>query len=250
VGLLERTNPKGLLAGVGGARETTLALFLAACFALFPALPAGAADLPKGTLVELRGSAAGNHDLALIISGDGGWADLDKQLGTLLAARGTSVLGFDAMKYFWETRSPDDTARDVSAALATTLKTWDKQRLILIGYSFGGAVMPFVLSRLPEELRRKVTLVVLLSTATYANWEIHWGDWLHDQPHQGARPVLPELARVEGLRLLCVYGAEESADSLCPTLPAGKAELLKLPGGHHFDENYPALAEQILRRLP
>lgn len=225
---------------------------LACCLALpaqsanpAPALP----SLPKGTLVELPATGDA-HDLALIISGDGGWADLDKQLGAVLAGRGVSVLGWDAYKYFDHTRSPEETAADIAATLRHYQADWGKDRLILIGFSFGGAVMPFILNRLPADLRPKVVLVTLLATETYANWEIHWGDWLKDSPHASARPLGPEMARLSGYKLLCVYGADEAAGSICPTLQPVQAELLKLPGGHHFDGNYPALAEQILRRVP
>ncbi len=204
--------------------------------------------LPKGTVIEYRTGDSGNRDLAVVLSGDGGWADLDRQLGTLLAARGISVIGFDCMKYFWDTRSPDETAQDVNATIAAYLKAWDKDRVILIGFSFGAAVLPFVLSRLPPVLKPKLALATMLGANTYANWEIHWGDWLHDQPHQSARPVAPELAKLTDLRLLCVYGAEEAKDSVCPGLANGNIEVLQLPGGHHFDGNYNNLADQILRR--
>lgn len=210
----------------------------------------GTPALPAGTLIENRTPDDGNRDLAVILSGDGGWADLDRQLGTVLAARGISVLGFDCMKYFWDTRSPDATARDVNATLAAYLKAWHKDRLVLIGFSFGAAVLPFVLTRMDDPLKSRVALAAMLGSNTYANWEIHWGDWLHDEPHKSALPVLPELAKVQGVRTLCVYGAEEEANSVCPTLPAGTAEVLRLPGGHHFDGNYEALASQILRRVP
>jgi len=223
-------------------RSTIFALAL-----LLP-LAAQAAPLPKDTLVELRSSDSSNHDLAVILSGDGGWADLDKQVGNSMVARGTSVLGIDCYKYFNATRSPEETAADLNAAIAATAKSWNKDRVILVGYSFGAAVLPFMLSRMPEDLKSKLALSVMLGSNTYANWEIHWGDWLNDKPHDSARPVLPELAKLHGLKLLCVYGAEEADHSVCLQMPAGTAEVLKLPGGHHFDENYPKLAELILAR--
>jgi type IV secretory pathway VirJ component len=227
-----------------------LALVLTAAQVPALAQTIGSVDLPKGTVVEYRAGEGANRDLAIVLSGDGGWADLDRQLGNILVGRGTSVIGFDCMKYFWQTRSPDETARDVNATLATYLKAWDKDRLILVGYSFGAAVLPFILARLPDELKPKVALAVMLGSAPYANWEIHWGDWLHDQPHASARPVGPELAKVQGVKLLCIYGADEAKQSVCPSLAANKAEILELSGGHHFDGNYVALADLILRRVP
>jgi type IV secretory pathway VirJ component len=230
----------------------TLIKFALLALILLAAAPGASAQalprLPKDTLVEYQVAGSGG-DLVVILSGDGGWADLDRQLGNRMVARGLSVLGFDCMKYFWETRSPEQTARDLNAVLEHYLTAWGKQRLVLIGYSFGAAVEPFVLARMSDALRAKVALAVLLGPGTYANWEIHWGDWLRDQPHDSARPVAPELANVKGLRTLCVWGAEEAEGSLCPALPKGTAELLELPGGHHFDEDYTKLADLILQRV-
>ena len=150
------------------------------------------------------------------------------------------------MKYFWQTRTPDETARDVNAALAAYLRDWGKDRLILIGYSFGAAVLPFILSRLPEELKTKVALAVLLGSNTYANWEIHWGDWLHDQPHESARPVAPNWTRSRASS--CCASTAPTKPRIDLSQPAGRQgfEILGLPGGHHFDGNYKALADQIL----
>lgn len=229
----------------------TLGLFLGLCAGPVPLLAEqGLPSLPKGTLVEYPTPDASQRDLAVILSGDGGWADLDRQLGTLLAGRGMSVVGFDCMKYFWDTRSPEDTARDVSAVLDAYLKAWNKDRVILIGFSFGAAVLPFILSRMPDELKGKVALATMLGANTYANWEIHWGDWLHDEPHKSARPLMPELAKLSGVRLLCVYGTEEAKTSVCPGLAGNGIDVLELPGGHHFDGNYGALADKILAHVP
>ncbi|HXP96333.1 MAG TPA: AcvB/VirJ family lysyl-phosphatidylglycerol hydrolase [Telmatospirillum sp.] len=229
-------------------RRSVLALAVCILPLAASAQTAARPSLPKGTLVEYQTGDHGNRDLAVILSGDGGWADLDRQLGTLLAGRGISVVGFDCMKYFWDTRSPDETARDVNTAIASYLKDWDKDRVILIGFSFGAAVLPFVLSRMPETLKPKLAVAAMLGSNTYANWEIHWGDWLHDQPHQSARPVAPELAKLTDIRLLCIYGAEEAKNSVCPGLAKAGTEILELPGDHHFDGNYNNLADQILRR--
>ncbi|HNF66635.1 MAG TPA: AcvB/VirJ family lysyl-phosphatidylglycerol hydrolase, partial [Plasticicumulans sp.] len=49
-------------------------------------------------------------------------------------------------------------------------------------------------------------------------------------------------------RLLCVYGSDEKADSACPPLAGRNAqvEILALPGAHHFDGDYTALAKRLL----
>ncbi|MNG33049.1 Bacterial virulence protein (VirJ) [compost metagenome] len=42
-----------------------------------------------------------------------------------------------------------------------------------------------------------------------------------------------------------MFGKEEADESGC-TQPGTVGENLELPGGHHYDENYPALAEKLL----
>jgi type IV secretory pathway VirJ component len=56
---------------------------------------------------------------------------------------------------------------------------------------------------------------------------------------------LPEVNRITGIPVLCIYG-EDERDSLCPKLDPQKFKILKVKGGHHFDGNYAGLAEDIL----
>jgi type IV secretory pathway VirJ component len=46
----------------------------------------------------------------------------------------------------------------------------------------------------------------------------------------------------------CIRGEEEK-HSACPAIPAGLAEQVLLPGGHHFGDNGDALAAAVLRGL-
>lgn len=205
--------------------------------------------LPVGSVVEVPPQTTGSNYLAIILSGDGGWADLDRDIGQSLSENGIAVLGFDVMKYFWKTRTPDEMSADIIRILRLYRKRWQKKQLILIGYSFGGDVMPFLINRLPDDIRPDVSLTVLLSPGRYANWEVRVGDWMTDTPHKDATPTVPEALRMKDIRMLCIYGKEEEEESLCPVLPAAMTETISKPGGHHFDGDYQALTADILHRL-
>jgi type IV secretory pathway VirJ component len=56
---------------------------------------------------------------------------------------------------------------------------------------------------------------------------------------------LPEVNRIAGVPVICIYGEDEH-DSLCPKLDPNKFKVVKLKGGHHFDGNYAGLANEIL----
>ena len=58
-------------------------------------------------------------------------------------------------------------------------------------------------------------------------------------------PTLPEMEKLRGLPILCVYG-EKEGDSLCRDLPAGLAQLLPTAGSHHFGGDYQKLASAVL----
>ena len=55
--------------------------------------------------------------LAIVVSGDGGWRDLDKVIAEDLSRDGVSVVGWDSLRYFWSYETPEETARDLAAVI-------------------------------------------------------------------------------------------------------------------------------------
>jgi type IV secretory pathway VirJ component len=208
----------------------------------------GARDAPLSErlpLVELPATGADNDLLAIILSGDGGWADLDRDFGQAFQARGVATVGFDCLKYFWKARQPAELAADLERAIRHYLSAWSKRRLLLVGFSFGADWLPFLVNRLPAELQARVDLVVLLAPEDTVNLEIKVGDWLSDSVRPGALDVLPE-ARLLRMPVLCVYGTDEADKSICPRLKAPNVRVLPRPGGHHFDHDYAPIEDAIL----
>lgn len=202
-------------------------------------------DLP---LVDLPPSGPGKNLQAVIVSGDGGWASLDRELGSLLARQGIGVIGLNTLQYFWTPKNPEKIGQDLTRILNHALTGKPDDKVLLIGYSFGADVLPFMTSRLPETLLSRVAGVVLLSPATEANFEFHLSDWL-DGGSAGT-PVAPELAKLQGLDVLCLYGRDEKG-GLCQSLPTPppRVKALPLAGGHHFGGDIESLAQLILEEL-
>ncbi len=219
------------------------ALLTSPCFAVPPAITDHATPV-----VELPTLDTGNDVLVVIFSGDGGWADLDRNLGNSFQKKGLATVGFDCLKYFWQPRRPDEVSRDVNAVLRHYLSTWHKQKLLLVGYSFGAAWLPFLINRLPPDLQTRVTLVALLAPAKFANVEIKMNDWFTDAHRPGALDVASEAARIR-LPVLCVYGAEEEDEALCPVLEGSNVRNLRMPGGHHFNNDYDTVKAAILKNI-
>lgn len=210
------------------------------------AAPLATADHHDTPVVELRAADAHNDVLAIILSGDGGWADLDRDFGNAFQKKGISTIGFDCFKYFWQVRQPDEVSRDVNDVLRHYLSAWQKHKLLLVGYSFGASWLPFITNRLPPDLQDRVTLVVLLAPAKFANVEIKVNDWFTDVHRPGALDVIREAARIR-LPVLCVYGTEQEDEALCPMLRGNNVRILRMPGGHHFNQDYATVEDAILK---
>ena len=123
------------------------------------------------------------------------------------------------------------------------LDAWHRDELLLVGYSLGAETLPFMVSRLPADLRSQIRVVALIGAARTTSFEFHVGDWLGTA--KGNVPTAGEIARLRGLNLLCLYGSDED-DSVCPRLAPGLARSVELPGGHHLGGAYRQLAERIL----
>jgi type IV secretory pathway VirJ component len=214
--------------------------------------PAGLSDLP---IVEIPAppvaaqpgaalaDAARTDSFAIIMSGDGGWAGLDQDVAAALSAKGIPVVGLDSLRYFWTARTPEGLAADTDRMIRYYLAHFGKQRVLLIGYSQGADVLPFAVNRLPAAARAHVALAAVMGMSDHALFEFHLSSWISDSKSGPA--TLPEITRISGVPVLCIYGADES-DSLCPQLDPKKFIIVRLKGGHHFDGDYANLARQIL----
>lgn len=208
---------------------------------------AKSSDLP---LTEIP--ATGGPDrpqLAVMFSGDGGWAMLDRAVTAELGKNGLATVGWDSLSYFWKARQPEEVALDLEQTLNHYLEAWRKSRVVLIGYSFGADVLPAVINRLPETLRARIDLVALLGLSSHASFAFRLSNWISDAPDQGDQPVQPEMAKLTPLKRLCIYGQAET-DDLCPALADLGVITAPMPGDHHFDEDYPGVAQRILAQLP
>lgn len=204
-------------------------------------------DLP---LVEVQPTLTSDKSLSstfvILLSGDGGWANIDKDIGEALSRRGLPVVGWNSLQYFWREKYPEQASKDLARAIAHYQATWQRPKVLLIGFSLGADVLPFMISRLPDDVRASIVDTALLSLSHKVDFQFHVTDWLGGN-NAKARPIAPELAKLAGSPLLCIYGNTDD-DTLCSEKPKG-IDVQMLPGDHHFDGNYNAVVTLILNHL-
>jgi len=186
--------------------------------------------------------------MAIVISGDGGWRDLDKTIAETLQQEGVPTVGWDSLRYFWSRKTPDETAHALAQVMKAYMAKWHATKVALIGYSFGADILPFAYNRLPADLKPHVASMALLGFAQNADFEITVSGWLGGSTSDDALPIKPEIAKVPPQIVQCFYGIDED-DTLCPDLAQSGVEQIKTAGGHHFDGDYDALAKHILDGL-
>jgi type IV secretory pathway VirJ component len=207
---------------------------------------AGAIE-PFGKLpaVDLPSTSGKPGAAAILVSGDGGWRDLDKTIGEWLSTQGVHVVGLDALHYFWSKRTPQELATDV-AILIKDADPKGELPVMLIGYSFGADTLPFAYPLLPQALKDRTKVIALMAPGLSTSFQVTISGWLGID--DSGYDIPQAIAALPADRVICVSGKEEDK-SACRDPALKNVTTIETEGGHHFDGNYSAIAQKFLDRL-
>jgi type IV secretory pathway VirJ component len=182
--------------------------------------------------------------VALLISGDGGWYGFEQSIADNLAKQGIPTVGLDSKKYFWKRRTPEETASDIAKALNFYGEEWGRTKFVLVGYSLGAEIVPFIVNRLPEEIKSKIESVVLLSPATTTDFEIHISNMLGMGNRQNTYNTIDEIIKLQSIPTLIIFGDGEKTE--IPSLLSKTSVIIKkIPGDHHYKFNLPLIMQTM-----
>jgi type IV secretory pathway VirJ component len=189
----------------------------------------GLSDLP---LIEMPVSDR-HGTLAVLLTGDGGWAAGDKGMADVLGQNGIPVVGFVSPSYLQVPRSPDVAGKDLERLLAHYLRAWQCDHVLVIGYSRGADLVPFMVSRLPPDIRARITVITMIGLSEVASFQYRPTDLFAAGLRTNDYPIQPEVEQLRGMRVMCVSGEHEHG-SLCPSLDSGTVQISTHPGGHRL----------------
>ena len=199
-------------------------------------------DLP---LSIIHSNTNDNLPLAFMISGDGGWTSFDQELGEQFSKDGIPVIGLDAQNYFWNAKTPQSSALEISKAIDHYMKQWNKKSFILVGYSFGACVVPFIGNNFPTLLKEKMKGIYSLSPDETADFEIHLSDMLNLNSTE-KYSVIKEVSKIKNSKLVCFFGDEES-ETVRKKFEASGVKVITLTGDHHFNNNFNSIVNTVLK---
>lgn len=183
--------------------------------------------------------------LVVYISGDGGMNGFSNSLIKSLNAKGYAVLALDAKNYFWQKREPREFADAMNSAIALYLKNKKRNSFVVLGYSFGADVTPFLITRLTSALNSKCKNVLMLSPSANTNFEINFLDMLGWGSSKG-KNVVNELNKLS-LPFVLFFGKDEK--SLPVNEVTAHKQVVIIEGGHHYDNDIEAVAENLVSKI-
>jgi type IV secretory pathway VirJ component len=195
-------------------------------------------DLP---VVLYPAENANSRRLLVLMSGDGGWLEFNDQLAAGFAKKGYHVVGLNSRSYFWEQRSPAQTADDVRRLILHYTKQYRASRIYLAGYSFGADVIPFIYNRLPVPTKRAVIAIGLFSPFASTDFMVHTADLLNLSGDNKTFKVAPEVQKIR-IPVYCFYGEQENPRPLSE-IKKRNFHLTLLSGDHHYE---PSESQKII----
>jgi type IV secretory pathway VirJ component len=181
----------------------------------------------------------------ILLSGNGGWRDLDKAVTTYLNSKNVSVLGLNTKQYLLSEKSPDQIAFDLETLMERYDAKWKYDKIVLIGYSMGAEILPFVINRMNERYTKKIQNLILIGPWQKATFKVKLADYLYET-NEGEE-IYPELLKMKHMNTYIVCDDNEYA--LCLKPIDGIVDHDELPGGHHFGGDYGTLSKLIGKRL-
>jgi len=183
----------------------------------------------------------------IFLSGDGGWATIDKEITKNLNKEGIPIIGVNSLKYFWRKKTPDRFADDIKNLISTYNNKLGKNKVILLGFSLGANMIPFANSRIAKE-NSSIIYSALLSPTKKTEFEIRFTDWIPGNTKEEGFSILEEIKKTPNLPGLCIAG-EEDSDSVCHENLPDNFNIKKVKGSHHFNEDYLAVSSILLEEF-
>ena len=179
--------------------------------------------------------------LILYLTGDGGMNNFSKSFVKEWNSKGYPVVALNIKSYLWKGKTPDKSAADITGLLRQYIANWKRTNVVLVGYSLGADVLPFVQTRLAADVNNHVSDVVLISPSATTDFKVHllYGSDGVSVPAEINRLSKPTLV---------LFGKNEK-DVPEKHISNKNVTLLKVPGDHHYNNEVAILVQQIVGRL-
>ncbi|EEI90837.1 bacterial virulence protein (VirJ) [Sphingobacterium spiritivorum ATCC 33300] len=184
----------------------------------------------------------------LFFSGDGGLNTFSSNLCSAFANKGYGISAVDSKKYFWNKKSPQQLATDMTIYLHKILDKRPNTQFVIAGFSFGADAVPFLVNRLPGDLKNKLYRAIMIEPSTSTDLEIHLADMVGRSHVKRSLNVIAEINKIENTQTLLLMG-NDTRDFPSSQLITKHLRIQVLKGDHHFDGHEDEVANAVISEL-
>lgn len=179
------------------------------------------------------------------ISGDSGFNTFTKSMGKDLHNFGYDVFALNTQSYFWNQKTPEQTSSAIENYINQQLKGRQNQKVILIGFSFGADVTPFVYNRFSSTLKDNIQKIFIIGPSKTNDFKIHLGEYF-GQEIKGSLQVVPEINQMKNVPVMVILSDFEFEHFPYKEIKLGSNYKMKhIPGDHHYGGNTQMLTNFI-----
>jgi type IV secretory pathway VirJ component len=224
-------------------------LLLVLSFLFFESSAMAQTDLNKlPVTVKVPAGGAQQKPVIFYLTGDGGMKKFSVDMVTILASHGYPVIGLNTLKYFWNKKTPQQAAADVTALLNYYSNQWNNHSYIFIGYSMGADVLPFIYQQLSPAFKEETQQLVFMSPSASTDMVVHISDMLGKSSTPGSMNVPAAMNTINNKPLLLIFGQNENDFDL-KAITISNYKSLVLPGGHHYNDDAQGVVQQIMAHI-
>lgn len=139
--------------------------------------------------------------IVFYISGDGGFNTFSQTFSNELHKQGYDVFALNTKKYFWHKKTPQQASDDFQNYLQQIVKNRTNKKIIIIGYSYGAEVAPFIYNRFDADFKKEIQDVIIIGPTAVNDFEIHLKEYITD-PVQYGYSVIHEINQLKTFLLL------------------------------------------------
>ena len=188
--------------------------------------------------------------LVFYLSGDAGFNTFSKGIGNDFQRKGYDIAALDTKKYFWTQKTPEQTSHDVENYIVQQLQNRPNQDVILVGFSFGADVTPFVYNYFTPQLKTHIQKIFIIGPSKSNDFEIHLSEYL-GQEIKGSLPVIPEINKLTNVPVMVILSDFEYQHFPYQEITLSTSyKMLHLSGDHHYGGNTDLVTDTILKELP
>ena len=188
------------------------------------------AELPT---IHWNGDA--KKPLVFYISGDAGFSTFTKNMGNDFSKKGYETYALNTRKYFWQQKTPNEAATAVQNFLKSKINSRANPHVLLVGFSFGADVTPFIYNRLQDSVKAAVQKVFIIGPSKSNDFKIHLTEYFGMEP-KGSLQVIPEINKIKNVPVEVILSDFEFSHFPYSQITLkNDYKMVHLPGDHHYN---------------